>query len=376
MDFPASEFEGRAARAQELMQKQGLDALFLMSEPEVRYFTGFRTLFWQSPTRPWFVIVPAEGKPIAIVPEIGAALMQRSWLDDIRTWSSPHEDDDGISLLKAALGGYATVGMMMGRESQLRMPLADFQNLRLDLSTTRFVDSSALIAALRFVKSEAEINIIRKICTIASNAFDQAPDLFQEGQSLAQAFRLFKMVLLKQGADDVPYLVGGAGQGGYEDVISPPGETPLQKGDVLMLDTGSTLNGYFCDFDRNFSFGEPSDAVKHAHETLWLATEAGMQAARPGATCADIFHAMQKVIGQEGGNVGRLGHGLGLQLTETPSIIKWDKTVMQEGAVMTLEPSIAIEGGRMLVHEENIVIRDGTPELLTKRAAREMPQIG
>ena len=375
-DFPASEFEGRAARAQELMQKQGLDALFLMSEPEVRYFTGFRTLFWQSPTRPWFVIVPAEGKPIAIVPEIGAALMQRSWLDDIRTWSSPHEDDDGISLLKAALGGYATVGMMMGRESQLRMPLADFQNLRLDLPSTRFVDSSALIAALRFVKSEAEINIIRKICTIASNAFDQVPDLFQEGQSLAQAFRLFKMVLLKQGADDVPYLVGGAGQGGYEDVISPPGETPLQKGDVLMLDTGSTLNGYFCDFDRNFSFGEPSDAVKHAHETLWLATEAGMQAARPGATCADIFHAMQKVIGQEGGNVGRLDHGLGLQLTETPSIIEWDKTVMREGAVMTLEPSIEIEGGRMLVHEENIVIRDGTPEMLTKRAAREMPQIG
>ena len=65
MDFGVSEFEQRTQRAQRLMNDAGLDALFLTSEPEVRYLTGFRTLFWQSPTRPWFVIVPASGKPIA-----------------------------------------------------------------------------------------------------------------------------------------------------------------------------------------------------------------------------------------------------------------------------------------------------------------------
>ena len=66
MDFEPAEFEHRTERAQQLMRAQGLDALFLMSEPEVRYFSGFRTLFWQSPTRPWFVIVPSSGKPIAV----------------------------------------------------------------------------------------------------------------------------------------------------------------------------------------------------------------------------------------------------------------------------------------------------------------------
>jgi len=383
MDFDTSEFELRTQRAQQMMHAAGFDALFLMSEPEFRYFTGFRSLFWQSPTRPWFVIVPASGKPIAIIPGIGEPLMQQSWIEDIRCWSSPDAFDDGFSLLKSALGEFSRVGVMMGRESQLRMPLNDFQKLRLDLTRTRFADATKLIAELRFVKSEAEIAIMGDICRIACNAFDQAGQLFHIGQPLNEAFRAFKIELLKQGAEEVPYLVGGAGQLGYADVISPPTARPLAQGDVLMLDTGATLKGYFCDFDRNFFLSggedgdgaggtEPDDSVKQAHETLWLATEAGLAAARPGATCADIFIAMRNIIGPDEGNVGRYGHGLGMQLTETPSIIDWDNTVMREGAVMTLEPSMTISGGNMLVHEENIVIRDGAPQLLTRRASRQM----
>ena len=98
-DFPDSEFEARLEAAQVAMQRDGLDALLFTTEAEMRYFTGFRTLFWQSPTRPWFLIIPKAGKPVAIIPEIGAALMGQTWLDDIRTWSSPHADDDGVSLL-------------------------------------------------------------------------------------------------------------------------------------------------------------------------------------------------------------------------------------------------------------------------------------
>ncbi|MEP1090253.1 MAG: Xaa-Pro peptidase family protein [Rhizobiaceae bacterium] len=375
MDFAVSEFEQRTTRAQKLMYEQGIDALFLMSEPEVRYFTGFRTLFWQSPTRPWFLIVPAKGKPIAIVPEIGAPLMRQTWLDDVRTWASPDESDDGRSLVTAELKKHSNVGVMMGRESQLRMSLVDFQQIRLDLTSTRFVDVSQLIADLRFVKSEAEIDILGQICGLACRAFDRAPQLFHQGQPLNEVFRNFKIELLKQGAEEVPYLVGGAGAAGYGDVISPPSVDPIRGGDVLMLDTGATLKGYFCDFDRNFSVGEPVDAVKRAQETLWLATEAGLAAARPGATCSDVFVAMRNVIGPSAGNVGRYGHGLGIQLTETPSLIDWDQTVLQEGATITLEPSMEVQPGYMLVHEENIVIRDGLPQLLTKRAPRQMMRI-
>ena len=374
-DFPQAEFEARLGRAQSLMHSQNIDALLFTSEAEMRYFTGFRTLFWQSPTRPWFFVVPGKGKPIAIIPEIGAALMHSTWIDDIRTWASPAESDDGISLLTAALNSFKTIGIMMGRESTLRMPLTDYEILRQNLRSASFVDVSALVQSLRMIKSAAEIDIISEICTTASNSFDNAGNLFFEGQPLNEAFRTFKIELLKQGAEDVPYLVGGAGEGGYGDVISPPDKTPLRAGDVLMLDTGSTLRGYFCDFDRNFAIGHASDAAKSAYATLFNATEAALKIARPGITCADLYQVMANVIGGEGGEVGRYGHGLGMQLTEAPSLISFDHTALAEGMVLTLEPSMQIGNNKMMVHEENIVVRDGTPQLLTKRASVELPII-
>lgn len=372
-DFPTAEFEGRLAGAHSAMREAGLDALFLTTEAEVRYFTGFRTLFWQSPTRPWFLVIPADRAPIAIVPEIGAALMAQTWVRDIRTWSSPHANDDGVSLLGDVLRPFASVGMPMGRESTLRMSMMDFARLRDGLPGTCFTDCTPLVRDLRMVKTEAEIGVLRRICAIASDAFDHAPDLFHVGQPLAEAFRAFRIDLLRCGADDVPYLVGGAGPGGYPDVISPPGARPLQPGDVLMLDTGATLQGYHCDFDRNFAFGHADAAARAAYRTLHRATDAALAIARPGVTCAELHRTMQAVIGQGTGDVGRYGHGLGMQLTESPSIIGFDQTVMRPGMVMTLEPSMVIAEGRIMVHEENLVIRDGAPELLSRRAPAELP---
>ncbi|WP_289035247.1 Xaa-Pro peptidase family protein [uncultured Roseibium sp.] len=372
-DFPPREYERRLDLTQRAMREHRLDALLFTTEAELRYFTGFRTLFWQSPTRPWFLVLPAEGKPIAVIPTIGENLMATTWIDDIRTFSSPHADDDGLSLLTSALHGRARVGMPMGRETSLRMPLNDFTRLRDALPETEFCDATELVQALRMVKSELEIEVIYEICAIASEAFENAPNLFREGQSLKDTFRAFRIDLLQRGADDVPYLVGGAGPGGYGDVISPPSDKPLEAGDVLMLDTGATLNGYFCDFDRNFAIGHASSEARDAYARLHDATEAAIEAARPGMTCADLFKLMNDRIGGTGSNVGRLGHGLGMQLTEAPSLIDFDETILQEGMVITLEPSMDLSEGKMMVHEENIVIRDGPAQLLSRRAAPELP---
>ena len=86
--FPVSEFEQRTHRAQQMMRDLEVDAMLLTTEPYVRYFTGFFTQFWLSPTRPWFLVVPLEGKPIAVIPTIGVVGMLDTWIDDVRSWSS------------------------------------------------------------------------------------------------------------------------------------------------------------------------------------------------------------------------------------------------------------------------------------------------
>ena len=356
------------------MEAASLDALLFTTEAEIRYFTGFRTLFWQSPTRPWFLILPKGGKPIAVIPAIGAELMATSWVDDIRTWPSPRPEDEGISLLRDALAGFRRIGMPMGEESSLRMGLGDLERLRAGL-TAEFVDATPLIRVLRMVKSAAEIAILGRISAIGSDAFDRAGALFAEGQPLDQAFRAFKIALLEAGAEDVPYLVGGAGPGGYGDVISPPSARRLQRGDVLMLDTGATLQGYFCDFDRNFAIGVADPGAKSAYRALFAATEAGLAAAKPGRRCSELFQVMARQLPDAGATVGRFGHGLGMQLTEWPSIAPHDQTVLQAGMVITLEPSMQLAPGRMMVHEENILITETSAKLLTRRAAPELPVI-
>ncbi|MFW8634824.1 M24 family metallopeptidase [Cribrihabitans pelagius] len=380
--FAESEYAARTRKAQAAMAEQGLAGLLLMSEPEVRYFTGFHTLFWQSPTRPWFVFLPPEGKPVAVIPEIGAALMRQTWVEDIRTWSAPAPEDDGLSLLTDLLAPLARagarLGILKGHETALRMPLGDWERLLARLPGLQLADATRLVQGLRTVKSPAEIEKLSHICRIGSQTFAQVPEIIAEGQPLEETFRAFRRAALALGADDVPYLVGGAGPGGYGDVIAPPSRRPLQRGDILMLDTGAAWDGYFCDFDRNFAIGRADDAARRAYDLLWSATEAGLAAARPGQSCRGLYQAMQAVISEgqsDGGGIGRLGHGLGMQLTEQPSLAPFDETILQESMVLTLEPSLGFGGGHVMVQEENIVIRAGGAELLSRRAPPELPVI-
>ncbi|NOX41943.1 MAG: aminopeptidase P family protein [Alphaproteobacteria bacterium] len=380
--FDRAEFVARTARAQALMAAENLAGMLLTTEAEIRYFTGFHTLFWQSPTRPWFLLVPAEGKPVAIIPEIGAALMRQSWIDDIRTWPAPRPSDDGLTLLVELLAPLARtkqrVGLMKGHETMLRMPLGDFEDLTSRLAGLNFIDATGIMRALRMVKSSAEIEKLAHVCAIGSRTFAQMPELARARTPLDEVFRAFRREALLQGADDVPYLVGGADQGGYYDVISPPSARPLQNGDIVMLDTGVSWDGYFCDFDRNFAIGHADDLSRRAYDVLWRATQAGLEAARPGLSCRALFDVMKSVIAEmdtASGDVGRMGHGLGMQLTEWPSLAAFEGTEIKENMVLTLEPSLSYGDGRIMVHEENIVIRSTGAELLSLRAPPELPVI-
>jgi len=381
--FDRAEFETRLTRAQAAMTRNELDALVVTTPHNVRYFSGFATQFWESPTRPWFLIVPREGGLIAVIPEIGAPGMALTWVGDIRTWPAPQPEDDGISLMTSALEAlprrFGRIGWEMGREQVIRMPIKDFDRLRDKVSGIEFADGSPTIWSLRMVKSPAEIGHIRHICGIASDAFEALPAKLGIGDTEIEAGRQLRLEVIARGADSVPFMAPISGPGGYDQIIVGPRERQLTRGDVLFIDLGALYDGYSCDFDRNYAVGAISDEVRRAHEAVWDATEAGIAAARPGATTTDLWRAMATVLedaGSQGLNVGRMGHGLGMQLTEPPSNTSDDGTELVPGMVMTIEPGMEFAAGKMLVHEENVAITEDGCELLTRRAPREMWTIG
>ncbi|SEG70042.1 Xaa-Pro aminopeptidase [Bosea lathyri] len=378
--FARAEFERRIEDARSAMTRYRLDAIVLTSEANIEYLAGFETQFaWNTPSRPWYFVVPRAESPIAIIPEIGETnWLLTSWCQNIVTWPSPRPHDEGISILTQHLGqvarSYGRIGFEIGPESRIGMPVSDVFRLQAAIGG-EMVDCTLLMAGLRVLKSAAEVSRIRHICQIAGQAFHDLPSFVNVGDSEREICRKFAADLLLKGADKAPYTSIGSGQGGYDSIIMGPTDRRVAVGDVLMLDTGARYGGYFCDFDRNFSFGRPTDEVRRVNEALWLATEAGIQAARPGRTAADVFKAQATVLSRYGfdvGNVGRFGHGLGKVLTEPPSNAPSDQTVLKPGMVLTIEPSAMFGNGRIMAHEEDLVITEDAANLLTPRADREI----
>ena len=384
--FMLAEFEQRLARAQTMMRALKLDAVLLTTETNVRYFSGYFTQFWQSPTRPWFLILPLTGKPIAVIPTIGVVGMSNTWVEDIRAWPSPFPADDGVSLLSQTLADlpkrFGRLGMTLGRETHLRMPQQQVQSL---YASNHFdlVDVSREVLHLRSLKSAAEINRVAHICGVTSNAFAELPNFARVGMTEREVVAAFRMELLHQGADHSPFIVSSSGPDGYDDIIMGPTDRLVESGDVLIIDTGTVWQGYFCDFDRNWCFGDCSDETKSAYTTVYHATNAGFEAAKPGNTTSDLYRAMWPIMhagGALGNDVGRLGHGLGSDLTEWPSNTATDDTVLEVGMIMTLEPGMSYlnKSGQVkqMVHEENIVITEEGAQWLSIRAAAELPLLG
>ena len=379
--FSTEEFEIRLERAQELLYEYKLDALLVTIPSNIRYFTGIDTHFWESPTRSWFLVVPLSGRLMAVIPEIGEKLFEKTFVKDIYTWSSPNIKGDDISPLKSLLDSmpsrFGAIGAELGKEMSIRMPVLDFGILQSNFKFN-IVDGTSLIWKLRIVKTLNEIRKIEKVAQIVSDVFEKLPTFISADDSERDVAKKLKMEILKKGADNIPYLPVVSGVGGVSQIISNPTDKLISSGDFLFIDTGTTFDGYFCDFDRNFAIGQASDELKKTNEILWHATEEGIKNLVPGAKTKDIWKKINKKIEDFGFMIkgeGRYGHGVGLQLTEPPSISSFDNSIIQENMVLTIEPSLEYKPGKIIVHEENIFVSKDGPILLTKRAPKELPLI-
>ncbi|TIV55930.1 Xaa-Pro peptidase family protein [Mesorhizobium sp.] len=380
--FLGSEFEARVERAQTLMAAEKLDGLLLTFGDNIRYFTGVDADLGASLARPWFVVVPASGAPIAIVPSLAEGLMRKTWIQHIRSWPSPRPEDEGTTLVVDALASlprrFGRVASEFGLETRIGLPLSQLNEIIKSLSGVELVDGASLIWSLRMIKSDAEVAKIQRATDIAAAVFAQVPHFVHLGDSERMIHQRFRIKLLEEGASGVG-LTCRAGPGGPSVVTAGSvSDRRIADGDLLYLDTGVTHDHYFCDYDRNYQVGRASDALLFAHERVWEAHEAGLRAAVPGKTAGNIFEEMAKVLSsgrRDLNSNGRMGHGLGLRVTEPPSVKVGDNTVLRPGMVLCIEPALEYEPGKIVLHEETVVVMDEGARLITPRTPRELPQI-
>ena len=380
MSFPKEEYLKRLDNIHKKLENENIDAIVITSPANFRYFSGLDSNFWESPTRPWFLIISKNGKIKALVPSIGLSAIESTFIKDIEVWQSPNPKDEGTSLLKKIIKTFpknSNIGFELGMETYLRMSIKEFLKIKKDLQEYNFIDSTNIVWSLRKIKSDLEIKNIEKVCSITSKVFNNLINKISLGMSEREIATIFKKDLINNGVDYIMYLSCASGINGYNQIICNPSEKKIGDGDILIIDTGSTLNGYYCDFDRNFGFGNINQKSLDAYNKLWNATEKTLEIIKPGISCKEVYESLSKNLlsSNDKSNVGRMGHGFGLQLTEPPSIMIDDNTILEKNMILALEPSIEIENDLMLVHEENILITQNGNRLLTSRTPKELPVI-
>ena len=380
MSFPKEEYLKRLDNIHKKLENENIDAIVITSPANFRYVSGLDSNFWESPTRPWFLIISKNGKIKALVPSIGLSAIESTFIKDIEVWQSPNPKDEGTSLLKKIIKTFpknSNIGFELGMETYLRMSIKEFLKIKNDLKEYNLIDSTNIVWSLRKIKSDLEIKNIEKICSITSKVFNNLINKISLGMSEKEIATIFKKDLINNGVDYIMYLSCASGINGYNQIICNPSEKKIGDGDILIIDTGSTLNGYYCDFDRNFGFGNINQKSLDAYNKLWNATEKTLEIIKPGISCKEVYESLSKNLFSSNvkSNVGRMGHGFGLQLTEPPSIMIDDNTILEKNMILALEPSIEIENDLMLVHEENILITQNGNRLLTSRTPKELPVI-
>jgi Xaa-Pro dipeptidase len=387
--FPIKEFEIRLEKLQVIMKTHEIDAILITTEENFHYFSGINSKFWASPTRPLYMILPAIGNsPIVVIPDLLVSAMTKTWVKEIYSWPAPQPDDDGISLLYEKLAKYHRIGTPMNVETQLRMPLLHLLDLKNRLGK-EFIDVSEIIRNLRIIKSEAEVKKIERTCKLTSECFEKLPNHLNSLDipfiTERIAVREMNSLLIGEGLDEIKFIVGTNGNNGY-CITDGPTDKMLIPGNIFTIDTGTTFDNYYCDFNRNFLICNnlnkdfEFDFVNHCNKVLYQATEQGFKALKPGNRYSDIFWEILKFLEKSGfGDVKylncRFGHCIGLQLTELPGITYYESTILQPGMVLSIEPCLLLPNGKTMVHEECVCITETGYRLLTKRAPITCPTI-
>jgi Xaa-Pro aminopeptidase len=376
-EFPRAEYEGRWRRAREALGAAGLDALLVTSEANYRYLSGHHTGFWLSKSRPMWLLLPRDGEPVLLITTNQVAQAEAmSPVTAIRAWDGFLAD--GIPVLADAVRGAglgrARIGAELGFEQRLGMPVAELERLKGLLPGAAFVDAADVLWRLRRHKSPGEVACLRESARIAGAAYAAMFDAVRAGTSEREAHRAFLVELFRGGAERPGYIPITSGSGNYHRRTGGPTDRKLEPGDLLWQDGGCSYQGYWSDFSRMVAIGRATGEQTATYGAVREMTHGALAAVRPGRPFAEVVGQVRREFERRGfawGATSRIGHAIGLDLTEPPSLRADVPDVFEPGMVLTIEPTVLAPHGLYQLEEIYVVTETGA-ELLTDPSPPEL----
>ncbi|MGB0088453.1 Xaa-Pro aminopeptidase. Metallo peptidase. MEROPS family M24B [Planifilum fulgidum] len=342
------------------MKDQGIDLALLTSPANILYLTRFHC---DPHERLLALFVPAEEEPFLICPllEVQRA-KEAGWKGEVLGYGDAEDPWDRIRERWNRAAGTIAVEkehLTFGRAERL---------LALNPDAT-LVSVEEKMYELRAIKDEEEIRRLAKAARLADYGVEIGIDALREGCTEIEIVAEIEYELKKKGVQGMSFsttvLFG-------ENTALPhgtPGSRKLSPGDLVLFDLGVIVDGYCSDITRTVAYRQIDDQCRQIYETVLRAQQAALGRCSPGIPISEVDQAARKVITAAGYGdrfPHRVGHGLGLEVHEFPSMSASNDQTLREGMTFTVEPGIYIPGkGGVRIEDDVVITRDGC-EILTK----------
>ena len=360
------ELQGRIAHAQQLMTdaKPRFEALCVTPSTTLVYYTG---IHWWPSERILALLIPRQGNPVLVAPafEEGRLREQMRWPIEIRVWQ---EEENPYAIVEQWFAERGIRTGQIGIEETTRYVF--FDGLRLATNSVDCVSGDPITVGCRAQKSEHELELMRLACSATFDVYKATFASLREGMTQREVADLVVRGYAQMGLRGEASVFFGPSSalphGSREEQI-------LREGVGVMIDDGTTVEGYQSDVTRMGVLGKPPEKLQHAFEIVRNAQNAALAAAVAGLECGSVDDAARKVITDAGFGSGykyfshRLGHGIGMDEHEWPYLVRGNRTILKPGMTFSNEPGIYVVGDYGLRCEDDMVISEsGAAKLLTR----------
>ena len=364
----SAEHGARLAKVQGLMEQHRMGALLIESGSTLEYFTGVR---WHRSERTTAALVPAQGRPVVVTPAFEEPSVRETLkVDaDVRPWK---EDESPFELLAGAWRDHAHGGPL-AIEPTTRYFIVE-RVAAAAAAKPSIVPGDELVRACRMVKSSAELALMQTANTVTISALRYVHGQVRAGMPATDILALMVAATEQLGGSHEFTLVLLNEASAYPHGSIKPQQ--VRQGSVILIDTGCSVHGYQSDITRSWVFGESSARQRELWDTVKRGQELALETAKPGVAAGAVDKAVRAFYEQKGwshdyglpGLSHRTGHGIGLDVHESPYLVRNDTTPLQPGMCFSDEPGLYIPGEFGIRLEDCWYMTEGGPKLFTPLA--------
>lgn len=349
----------RVERLRSELDRLNLPLLVVSSLPNIHYLTGFQgsaglAVYGHTEARLWvdpryILQARCDAPGVEVIEEKG------SLLKAVAKWVEGRHSDRV---------GYEDSSLTAKDFCALQSP---------GKSATRWVPASGVIEDLRQVKDSDEIARLREAGRVTVEAFEEVINQLRPGIKENDLAAEIEYRMRLKGAEGAAFdtIIASGFRGAWPH--ARPTAKLLQNRELIIFDLGAKLRGYCADMTRTFYLGRPDRRVNRLYHAVLEAQREALEALRPGVRASRVDAAARRALGRS--KLAKFfthstGHGVGLEIHEKPRLGKGDKTRIQSGNAITVEPGVYLEGFGGIRIEDTVLVTDSGQEILTP-ATRE-----